>query len=657
MVVGSFSEVIASPLIAKAAVLLYSAAALAFLRRRDTERRVGAFLAIALACLARDLALAVVPSAGLALLSDIILFGAIAVACMDPFPRTRPWMALIAVLSAAAIGLYALRALYGLTLGLPAYAFKGALLADAAAVAATGGLRAVRSRGGRARGERLDEGAARLVGGTWLPISSLMAGYAVAAMLLGYGDEYFERLVAPLSYAWLPLVGLAALRDRDDETLSAVSYYEASIDSLYNMSFRVGTALRGSISADEVMGNLNDVIMAETEADGGAIYLVDEFDDLIVTKAIAGTFPPPFPLPENLPRTKKRVDSFMRHAQFRLGETILGEVAKSGKNVYAPEGVVGAASQAAGELEAISSFMAVPLMIEDKIIGVSAVARTKAGSPFTEAEFDRFKLLANFGTLAVSNLFSFLEANERSGIERSAGIAAEIQAAITPKRLPQFPKLGLGAFSAPAHGVSGDYHDVMRTREDRVVGVVGDVAGKGIQAALVIVMMRSILQLVTNTDKDVATILDWVNKGITGKIDIDHYATLGIVALNVESGELEYANAAHQPLLVYRRATDSIETVDVKSVPIGVERGTPYYRKALRLQPGDIVALYTDGVVEAMNDQGRQFGRKSLGGLIAGNRDLEPQDIATRIKAELSAFRGGARQHDDQTVLVFKMKA
>jgi sigma-B regulation protein RsbU (phosphoserine phosphatase) len=300
--------------------------------------------------------------------------------------------------------------------------------------------------------------------------------------------------------------------------------------------------------------------------------------------------------------------------------------------------------------------MAVPLMVEDKIIGVSAVAKTRPGAQFDEANFDRFKLLANFGTLAVSNFFTFLEANERSGLERQAGIAAEIQRTIIPKKLPQFPTLALGAFSSPARGISGDYYDIIRTREDRLIGVIGDVAGKGVQAALIMVMIRSILHLITNTNKDIATVLDWVNRGITGKIDMDHYATLGIVTINIVTGELEYANASHQPLIIYRRATDSIETIDIKSVPIGVEKATKYQRKTLRLYDGDIASLYTDGVVEAINEQGKQFGRKSLGEAIARNRSLSPKDIAGKIKAEVSAFMGDAHQHDDQTILVFKMK-
>jgi sigma-B regulation protein RsbU (phosphoserine phosphatase) len=485
-----------------------------------------------------------------------------------------------------------------------------------------------------------------------------MAAYVVLSLALGYESEAFSRLVAPLSYAWLAVVAFVGLGMHDAETLAAVSYYEESIDSLYNLSFKVGTAFKGSLSTEDVLKSMNEAMITETKADGGSIYLVDEFDDIIVAKAYSGLFPPPFALPESLPRKANRVESYMKHAQFRLGETILGDVAKTGKNIYAPDVASDGRFVVNGEEEflKLSSFMAVPLMVEDKIIGVSAVSRTRPGQPFDEADFDRFKLLANFSTLSVSNFFSFLEANERSGIERSAGIAAEIQSTIIPKKLPQFPSLGIGAFTAPARGISGDYYDVIRTREDRIVGVIGDVAGKGVQAALVMVMIRSILHLITNTNKDIATVLEWVNRGITGKIDLDHYATLGIVAVNIATGELEYANASHQPLLVYRRATDTIETIDTKSVPIGVEKATAYQRKALRLYDGDIAALYTDGIVEAMNEQGKQFGRKSLGQAIARYRDLSPKEMTGKIRTEISTFIGGARQHDDQTVLVFKMK-
>ena len=649
MIINTMSQVIESPLLS-VLILLACASALFFtLRRKDTEGQAGSFIALIGFLCAKELFLAIVPDPALGFLLDMLYFSLVLFLTMAPFGRAlRLWLIGALAINAAFAGLFAAWAFAGFAPVLPAWVFLPVLLLDVVAIALTGAV------------NRKDthDSARHLVSETWLSTAVALFAYFVSLLILGRDSIGFERLAAPLSYSWLVMAGLVGLRIHDDETLAAVAYYEESIDSLYNLSFRVGTVFKGSFSTEDVLGSMNEAMIAETGADGGTIYLVDEFDDIIVAKAYSGLFPPPFALPESLPRKANRVESYMKHAQFRLGETILGEVAKTGKNIFAP--AVSAdnrfASNGDEEFLRLSSFMAVPLMVEDKIIGVSAVAKTRTGTQFDEANFDRFKLLANFGTLAVSNFFTFLEANERSGLERQAGIAAEIQRTIIPKKLPQFPSLALGAFSAPARGISGDYYDIIRTREDRLIGVIGDVAGKGVQAALIMVMIRSILHLITNTNKDIATVLDWVNRGITGKIDMDHYATLGIVAINIVTGELEYANASHQPLIIYRRATDSIETIEIKSVPIGVEKATKYQRKALRLYDGDIAALYTDGVVEAINGQGRQFGRKSLGEAMARNRSLSPKDIAGKIKAEVAAFMGDAHQHDDQTILIFKMK-
>jgi sigma-B regulation protein RsbU (phosphoserine phosphatase) len=643
----SFSQILASPLLARLLVLACAAAVFLVVRRKDTEGQAGAFIATIGLLVVRDILVILFPIPELQNLSDVFYFGFALFVFLAPFKRSRVPLIAAIVVHVAITGLYLATIFSGLAT-IPAWGIGALLVADAAFMVLMGLL----------NNRDSEAGGRHIVSDSWIFSSTVLMMYAVLSLVLGHGNAAFEWLVVPVSYGWLVTAGLVGLSILDQQTLAAVSYYEAAIDSLYNLSFRVGTVLKGSFSTEDVIESMNDVIIEETGADGGSIYLVDEFDDVIIAKALSGNFPPPFLLPESLPRKQNRIESFMRHAQFRLGETVLGEVAKTGKNIYAPDVTVDGRFPTNGEEDflRLSSFMAVPLMVEDKIIGVSAVAKSRPGSPFGEADFDRLKLLANFGTLAVSNFFSFLEANERNSIEQTAGIAAEIQRTIIPKKLPQFQTLAIGAYSSPARGVSGDYYDLIRIREDKLVGVIGDVAGKGVSAALIMVMIRSILHLITNTNRDMATVLDWVNKGIAGKIDMDHYATLGLIAINIVTGELEYANASHQPLLIYHRASDMVETIEMKSVPIGVERSTTYQRKAFRLYDGDIAVLYTDGIVEVLNEQGKQFGRKNLSQLIARHKDLSPKEIVGRIKQEVSKFIGTARQHDDQTVLVFKMK-
>lgn len=642
----SFSQILASPLPARLLVLVCAAAIFFVVRRKDTEGQAGAFIATIGLLAIRDVLVTLFPIPELQNLSDIFYFGFALFTFLAPHRKTGILLIVALVLNAALSGLYVASA-FGALPAIPGWAIGALLVVDSALVVLGSVLSA-----------RDAEGGHHIVSDSWIFSSAALLVYAVASVLLGHGNAVFEWLLVPVSYGWLVVAGLIGLSILDQQTLAAVSYYEAAIDSLYNLLFRVGTVLKGNFSIEDVIASMNAVIMEETGADGGSIYLVDEFDDVIIAKALAGTFPPPFLLPESLPRKQNRIESFMRHAQFRLGETVLGEVAKTGKNIYAPDVAADGRFPSNGDEDflRLSSFMAVPLMVEDKIIGVSAVSRSRPGSPFGEADFDRLKLLVNFGTLAVSNFFSFLEATERNSIEQTVEIAAEIQRIIIPKKLPQFQSLAIGAYSSPAHGISGDYYDLIRTRADKIVGVIGDVAGKGVSAALIMVMIRSILHLITNTNRDMATVLDWVNKGIAGKIDIDHYATLGLLSINIVTGELEYASASHQPLLIYRRASDMVETIDIKSVPIGVERTTTYQRKTLRLQDGDIAVLYTDGIVEVLSEQGKQFGRKNLGQLVAHHKDLSPKEIAGRIQQEVSKFIGTARQHDDQTALVFKMK-
>ena len=649
MDISPISQVIESPLLSKLLVSSCIAAIFMFLRRKDTEGQSGAFLGAVALLAARDLLMAFYPMPELNYLSDLFFLGFVIFIFLSPYPGTRLTLVLALVLNALVVLLYAGRTIFGLGSAIPQWAFGLLPVADVVLVSVMAFLRR----------KDLDDGVRQLLSGAWPWAAGFLGAYAILALVLGYPNDVFQRVAVPVSYGWFVAVGLIGIKLQDDQMVTACTYYEESIDSLYNLFLATGTVLKGSFAMEDVIKSMNDALVAETGADGGSIYLVDEFDDLIVAKAYAGVFPPPFALPESLPRKANRVESYMKHAQFPLGETIFGEVAKTGKNIFIPDAGSDPRIVKNGDEDflRISSFMAVPLMVEDRIIGVAGVAKTTPGESFGEADFDRCKLLSNFGTLAISNFFSFLEANERSGLEQSAGIAAEIQKTIIPKKLPQFPRMAVGAYTQPARGVSGDYYDLIQTRPDRIVGVIGDVAGKGVSAALIMVMIRSILHLITNTSKDISTILNWVNRGITGKIDMDHYATLGIVAINIATGEMEYSNASHQPLLIYRRASDSIEAVEMKSVPIGVERMADYARKTLRLAPGDMAVLYTDGIVEAMNEQGKQFGRKGLSQVVVKHKDLAPKEIVTKIKGELASFTGSVRQHDDQTVLLFKMKA
>jgi len=377
-----FNQVIASSLATRLLVLLCGGGVFLSLRKKDTEGQAGAFLAIIGILVLRDVLLALFHVGELQCASDIFYFGFTLYLFVFPYRRMRIILVVVLVLNFVAVVFYALRVYAGFAVSIPLWLFCLVPVVDTVLLAINGTLNS-RDR---------EDSAKRFVSVTWVLAGTALMVHAVAALVLGYDNQVYDRVIVPVSYSWLVFAALAGLRIQDEETLAAVSYYEESTDSLSNLSFRVGTVLKSSFSTEEVLASMNEAMISETGAEGGSMYLVDEFDDIIVAKAYKPAFPPPFPLPESLPRKANRVESYMRHVQLRLGETIIGDVARTGKNVYAPDVMTDARFSSNGEEDflRLTSFMAVPLMVEDKIIGVSAVAKTRQGEQFSEADFDRY---------------------------------------------------------------------------------------------------------------------------------------------------------------------------------------------------------------------------------------------------------------------------
>jgi sigma-B regulation protein RsbU (phosphoserine phosphatase) len=614
------------------------------LRGRETEGAMGryALLGAFLAC--RDILFALFPLVELYRASDLFLFAALLYLRARPLGSRRSlWAPLGISMGAGAalalgsafgfLGPTASSLLWGLSL-VPIAASAIALLAHKSAA----------DTPERALGLR-----------SWIPLGLGSLAYLAAEAALGPGNPIFQGLVAPLFYGLILSLAFIFVDLSIGQLVRAVDYYEESIDSLYDLLLAAGAAMKPDFSLQDVLDNMVRVLVERSGADGGILALADEFEDSVSVRALHGSYPPPFKLPESLPRDKERVEAFVRRARFKLGEGILGEAARSGKHLFLPKGGDSLPDNGEEDWLKPGGLIVVPLVVNERIIGAVSLAKAAPGF-FVERDFERCKLLADFGSISIANSFTFLEAAERGDIEREAEIAADVQRALAPKKFPELPGVSFGSFSNPAKGVCSDYYDAIQTKADKAVIAIGDVAGKGVAASLVMVMIRSILHLITASAKDAATLLQWVNRGVSGKVDLDHYATLGLVVADAGKGELEFANAGHQPLIIYRADADAIETVDSKSVPIGVERTSVFEARRVAFRPGDVLVMYTDGVVEAMNEQGKQFGRKNLGNAVQRSHAQPAAEIAAGIRDDLASFAGRARQHDDQTVLVMKAR-
>jgi len=408
-----------------------------------------------------------------------------------------------------------------------------------------------------------------------------------------------------------------------------------------------------------LLNHINEAMVRETEADGGVILLLDEFDDVLAVKNLTGDFPPPYKLPEDLPHKLVRIETNFRFSQFPLSETIFGAIARSGKAELITDPLSDSRiyQNETEDFLKCGTYIFAPLKIRDTVIGVIAVARRFTSKPFNEEDFQKTYYLSTLASTAIKVLYSYQEVIEHAELTKESGIACKLQNSLHPKLLPQIPSLSLGCYYKTSDGVCGDYYDIIPARKDRISFVVGDVAGKGMNSLMIMTMLRAILRLTVNTTQSAGTILGWANRGITAESNIvDHFASLALINYDTTSNKVQIATCGTNPVLLYSIESDTIKQVSDAYEPVGVEKTTVYNDKEFTVQSGDIIVTYTDGVIEIPNDKGLQYSQERLMEIIRKNKHLSGKEIADVVKSDIAKFSGSSHQHDDQTLLIIKVQ-
>lgn len=405
---------------------------------------------------------------------------------------------------------------------------------------------------------------------------------------------------------------------------------------------------------------INASCIEVTKADGGAILMVDEFEDLITVKSFSGDFPPPYKLPDDLPHKPLRVSTSFKYAQFPLRDNIFGEVATAGKAELIPVPKMDDRIFENGpeDFLRLGSYIFLPLHLhgKDVVIGVLALSRNPGNEPFGDAEFDWAQTLAGFAEAALKTALNFKQYTEQQELTKEADIASGIQVSLLPKKLPPLAGLNVGSYTEHTSGVCSDIFDVIPARQDRIAFVMMDVAGKGMNSLLVMAMIRAMLRLIVNTTQTAGTILSWANRGICSEPNTDHFASVALINYDPTRRKVQLSTGGSVPVYRYNAAKNAVEKVSVTCEPIGIEKTTSYKDIEFTAGQGDIIICYTDGLVEALNAQGQQYSLAGLTNIIKANAKLPGKDIANLVKADFKKFIGSETLRDDQTLLVIKIQ-
>lgn len=297
----------------------------------------------------------------------------------------------------------------------------------------------------------------------------------------------------------------------------------------------------------------------------------------------------------------------------------------------------------------------IPIVVQEKIIGCMSFVNRKEG--FNSPELKLSRALAEEASVQIEKVILYRRTLEQAKLGAELDLAANIQTQLLPQSIPQIDGVDLFATSVQARQVGGDFYDMMYKEGSPLTIVVGDVAGKGMSAALLMAMTRTVLQTWTKTlaTSQAGPLLSMVNDDLYDDYtQVSSFTTVFVGRYNPETRLLRYANAGHSPVIYYSNNSGAT-LMNAMDMPLGVLPDVAFEDGTMTLNPGDILIVATDGFSEAGDSGGNFYGYDRLLRFVEAHADQSAQVIARLLFDEIHLFEGGTPQNDDQTLLVLKI--
>jgi len=429
------------------------------------------------------------------------------------------------------------------------------------------------------------------------------------------------------------------------------------LDSILEFMLQIGDSISEGVDINSALKHVLDSFIKNTTADTGAVFMVDDDQQFIDLVAQNGFFPCPFTVPLEYRNNEEAQTDYLKKHPISIGKTIIGQAIKTGEGVYLKEAgrnEMLRQNSVKGTVQYIHSIAVIPLIISKRVLGAVVMVRTSEESAFTDMEFTNMKTFGDYAALTIDNMYNFTEAVQRREMQRELKIASDIQKNLLPRKIPEIEGFSIGVHTEAAQAMSGDYYDIYKLNKNKIALVICDVVGKGVPASLLMVMIRTIIRFISSPKRGAEAILNVLNKGLTKRIGTDQYATLSITVLDEESGEIDFSNAGHSPLLYFNNKEGLFTPIDTQGLPVGVEAKEVYIKKTIKMVKGDIFVLYTDGLPETRSENGSLYSLDILKKLIIDNKNKPVEKIVSMVVDDIKHFKGSLDLVDDQTLIVVK---
>ncbi|MGA2134137.1 MAG: SpoIIE family protein phosphatase [Bryobacteraceae bacterium] len=299
----------------------------------------------------------------------------------------------------------------------------------------------------------------------------------------------------------------------------------------------------------------------------------------------------------------------------------------------------------------VRTLMAVPLQTETRTIGLIYVDSPNMFRAFTKDDLSLLTVMANVAAIRIEHArLAEVEETERR-MKRELDQAAEIQRSFLPRSAPKVEGADLAGYNAACRTVGGDYFDFFTYPNGRVAMVLGDVSGKGMPASLMMMGLQARVQVLADEPSDLSAVMNRLNKITCQNCPSNRFITFFFCVLDPSTGDLSYCSAGHNPPVIVR-ADGTLGSLDGGGPPLGILSVANYAEYTDKLEPGDLLAIYSDGVTEATNAKDEEFGDEHFAEVLKANRQKSAADVVAAVNQALTEFAAGSPQADDITLMV-----
>lgn len=391
--------------------------------------------------------------------------------------------------------------------------------------------------------------------------------------------------------------------------------------------FEAGRELAGRRPLDELFPLILRLAARAAGAERGVVMTI-EGEELVTRAAMGADF---------------RISTAVRDRVLRGRESLLIHDVASDEAMKASATLI---------MQRVRTLLAAPLQTDEKVIGLVYLDST-AGRPFTAEDLTLLTVLANIAAIRIEHARLIeLEQAERV-MQAELRQAAEIQRGLLPKQDPVVPGFDIAGHSEPCRTVNGDYYDYFPLSGDRLALIVGDVAGKGISAALLVSAIQARLHTISEEERPVEQMVARLNRGMGRNMPGGRFITMVAAVLDAAHGGIRYTNAGHnRPLLL--RASGATEELGEGGLLLGILPQAEYVGADVLMESGDALVFFSDGVTEAANAADEDFGETRLAALVRAHLHRPAAEINAVIRDAVQKHLDGQPTLDDVTVVVVK---